>query len=141
LTTAARCSGATRRAQVPGCQSPRASSRSVLAWLTISHRGRSLIERWRSRRAKPAADKKPSWAERHLSRANVPVATGVGAAINLPGPFYLLALGDIAVGAYTNAEELALILIFNATMFLLLEVPLVGYVEIRQAVGGRRINS
>ena len=55
------------------------------------------------------------------------MAFAVGAAINLPGPFYLLALGDIATGAYTGVQELGLILVFNAIMFLLLEVPLVGY--------------
>ena len=51
----------------------------------------------------------------------------VGAAINLPGPFYLLALGDIATGGYSTAEQLGLIVLFNAIMFLLVEVPLTGY--------------
>ena len=51
----------------------------------------------------------------------------VGAAINLPGPFYLLALGDIATGDYSTAEQLGLVALFNAIMFLLVEVPLVGY--------------
>ena len=69
----------------------------------------------------------PSWAERHLSRANARVAFLVGAAINLPGPFYLLALGDIATGSYSSAEQLSLIVLFNAIMFLLVEVPLIGY--------------
>lgn len=50
----------------------------------------------------------------------------VGAAINLPGPFYLLALGDLATG-YTTAEQLIMIALFNAIMFILLEIPLVGY--------------
>ena len=51
----------------------------------------------------------------------------VGAAINLPGPFYLLALGDMATSGYSTAEQLGLIVLFNAIMFLLVEVPLVGY--------------
>ena len=51
----------------------------------------------------------------------------VGAAINLPGPFYLLALGDIATGDYSTAEQIGLVVLFNAIMFLLVEVPLVGY--------------
>jgi Sap, sulfolipid-1-addressing protein len=50
----------------------------------------------------------------------------VGAAINLPGPFYLLALGDMATGGYSTADRLGLIVLFNAIMFLLVEVPLVG---------------
>ncbi len=50
----------------------------------------------------------------------------VGAVINLPGPFYLLALGDIATGNYTTAEQLGLVVLFNAIMFVLVEVPLIG---------------
>jgi Sap-like sulfolipid-1-addressing protein len=103
----------------------------ALAWLMASRRGRSWLDDWRARhprrRARPEAHKGPSWAERHLDRANAAVTFVVGAAINLPGPFYLLALGDIATGDYTRAEELALILVFNAVMFVLLEVPLIGY--------------
>lgn len=49
------------------------------------------------------------------------------AVIHLPGPFYLLALGKIAQGSYSVLQQVALILLFNAIMFLLLEVPLVGY--------------
>jgi hypothetical protein len=55
------------------------------------------------------------------------VACAIGAAINLPGPFYVLALGEIAKGDYSRGAELGLILLFNAIMFLLLEVPLAGY--------------
>jgi hypothetical protein len=39
---------------------------------------------------------------------------------------YLLALGQIARGSYSTPEQIALILVFNAIMFVLLEVPLVG---------------
>ena len=41
---------------------------------------------------------------------------------------HLLALGEIAHGSYSTVEQAALILLFNAIMFALLEVPLVGYV-------------
>ena len=51
----------------------------------------------------------------------------VGGVINLPGPFYLLALGEIANASYSHGQEIGLILLFNLIMFLLLEVPLVGY--------------
>ena len=61
----------------------------------------------------------------------------VGAAINLPGPFYLLALGDIASGPYSTAEQLGLVLLFNAIMFLLVEVPLVGYLVQPEETAGR----
>ena len=99
----------------------------LLAWLLVSGRGRSWLDRWRSHHPRQRDDDAPSWAERHLGRANAAVAFGVGAAINLPGPFYLLALGDLASGDYGDAETVALILLFNLIMFLLLEVPLVGY--------------
>ena len=55
------------------------------------------------------------------------MAFAIGAAINLPGPFYVLALGEIATGDYTRRAEFGLILLFNAIMFALLEVPLAGY--------------
>jgi hypothetical protein len=101
----------------------------VLGWLMASDRGRALLTRWRGRhprRRERTADG-PSWAERHLDHANAAVAFAIGATINLPGPFYVLALGDIAAGDYGRTEELGLILLFNAIMFVLIEVPLAGY--------------
>ena len=94
----------------------------------VSDRGRALLDRRRARhpRRRPK-EAGPSWAERRLDRANAAVAFAVGAAINLPGPFYVLALGEIASGPYDTLTSLGLILLFNAIMFLLLEVPLVGY--------------
>jgi len=103
----------------------------LFAWLLVSRRGRQLIDGWRARHPRRRTPKRktkegPSWVERRLDRATAGIAFLVGAAINLPGPFYLLALGDIAHGPST-VEQLALILLFNAIMFLLLEIPLVGY--------------
>ncbi len=100
----------------------------LLASLMASNRGRALLDRWRSRHPRPPKEEKgPTWAERHLNRASARVAFAVGAAINLPGPFYLLALGDIASGSYSNPQQLGQIVLFNAIMFLLVELPLVGY--------------
>lgn len=100
----------------------------LLACLMASTRGAALLDRWRSRRPRRREHGQgPSWAERHLDRANARIAFVVGAAINLPGPFYLLALGDMSSGGYSTAEQLFLIVLFNAIMFLLVEVPLVGY--------------
>lgn len=98
-----------------------------LAWLMSSRRGGQIIARRRSRHPKPEKDASPSWAERHLSEASAWVAFVVGGVINLPGPFYLLALGEIANASYSHGQEIGLILLFNLIMFLLLEVPLVGY--------------
>jgi Sap-like sulfolipid-1-addressing protein len=102
----------------------------VLGWLMASGRGRALLDRWRRRHPhrRERTKEGPSWAERHLDHANVAVAFAIGAAINLPGPFYVLALGEIAAGDYGRSAEFGLILLFNAIMFALIEVPLAGYV-------------
>jgi hypothetical protein len=102
----------------------------LFAWLMSSRRGRALLSGWRSRHpSRRSRDEEgPSFAERRLAGATALVAFAVGAVINLPGPFYVLALGDIANGSYSSVQAFGLILLFNAIMFLLLEVPLVGYV-------------
>jgi Sap, sulfolipid-1-addressing protein len=112
----------------------------LLAWLMASARGNAILDRWRSRhrrRAKSTQEDRPSWAERRLGRASWRIALLVGAVINLPGPFYLLALGKIAHGGYSNPVQVVLILLFNAIMFLLLEVPLVGYLVRPEATAKR----
>jgi uncharacterized protein (TIGR03382 family) len=98
------------------------------SWLLVARRGRQLLDDWRARHPrKPKAPREgPSWVERRLDGASVRIAFLVGAAINLPGPFYLLALGDMASGP-TPLEQIALVLLFNLIMFALLEIPLVGY--------------
>ena len=120
--------GSTNSTPSPGTSIGAGLASLVLAWLMASRRGHALLDRWRGRH--PRRHEKqpgPPWAERHLNRANARVAFLVGAAIDLPGPFYLLALGDIATGSYSTAEQLSLIVLFNAIMFLLVEVPLIGY--------------
>ncbi len=104
----------------------------LFSWLMASDRGRSYLARRREhhprKHSQPKPQTGPSRIERTLSRASARTAFAVGAVINLPGPFYLLALGDISTGDYSSAQELGLILLFNAIMFLLVEVPLVGYI-------------
>lgn len=105
----------------------------LFAWLMVSSRGHTLIDRWRSRRKRrrgperTKAKQASSWAERRLGRASAKIAFLIGVAIDLPGPFYILAIGKIARGQYAPVEQVLLILLFNAIMFLLLEIPLVGY--------------
>jgi hypothetical protein len=55
--------------------------------------------------------------------------------INLPGPFGMLALGKIAHGGYSTLVQVLLILLFNAIMFLLLEVR--GYLLRREPTAER----
>lgn len=110
------------------------------AWLMASVRGSAMLARWRTdhrHRRKPKQQGGQTWAERTLGRASWKVAFLVGAIINLPGPFYLLALGQIARGGYSTVQQVALILLFNAIMFLLLEIPLVGYLVRPEATAGR----
>jgi len=120
--------GNTSSSPNPGTSIVAGAGALVLAWLMVSARGRALLDRRRARhpRRRPK-EAGPSWAERRLDRANAAVAFAVGAAINLPGPFYVLALGEIANGPYDSLASLGLIVLFNAIMFTLLEVPLVGY--------------
>lgn len=103
--------------------------------------GNALLDRWRTRQGrrggKTTQENEPSWAERRLRRASWKIAFLVGAVINLPGPFYLLALGKIANGGYGIVQQVGLILLFNAIMFLLLEVPLVGYLVWPEATARR----
>lgn len=115
----------------------------LLAWLMVSARGNAVLDRWRSRHRRHGKSKREegaSWAERRLGRASWRIAFLVGAVINLPGPFYLLALGKIARGSYSTFGQVALILLFNAIMFLLLEVPLVGYL-FRPETTARRVTA
>ncbi len=103
----------------------------MLAWLLGSSRGRALIESWRERRAikHPKKEKSGSpWMVRVLDRGSVKLAFLGGAILNLPGPFYLLSLGDIATGHYSTPQQILLVVLFNLIMFTLIEVPLVGYV-------------
>jgi hypothetical protein len=102
----------------------------LFAWLMVSARGHAMLDRWRSRHRRTHEVK----AGGSAAMGGAPPRRGVledrvphWAVINLPGPFYLLALGKIAQGSYSVLQQGALILLFNAIMFLLLEVPLVGY--------------
>jgi len=103
----------------------------ALAWLLGTKRGHARVESWREHRPhrhKEAKPKKDPWEERVLSDSGVPVAAIAGAVLNLPGPFYLLALGNMASHHYSTFEEVATILLFNLIMLILVEAPMVGYV-------------
>lgn len=71
------------------------------------------------------ADNEP-WADRILSKGSVPIVFASAMAINVPGAAYLIGLKDIAAAQSSTATSLGQILLFNAIMFLLAEIPLVG---------------
>ena len=110
----------------------------ALSWLTGSKRGRALIDDWRGRRKSRKDAKeikkhgelqeaKDPWTVRVLDRGSVLLAFIAGMILNLPGPFYLFALADIAEAKYSTVEAVVLVVVFNLIMFMLAEVPLIGY--------------
>ncbi len=102
----------------------------AFAWLLASKRGRALIERALAKHeAKhPKKEKTGSpWTVRVLDRGSVTLAFIAGAVLNLPGPFYLISLGNMAIAHYSTAEQISLVVVFNLIMFVLAEAPLIGY--------------
>ncbi len=110
----------------------------ALAWLTGSKRGRATIDDWRGKRKSRKEAKqikkhgelqeaKDPWTVRVLDRGSVLLALIAGMVLNLPGPFYLFALADIAEADYSTVEAIMLVVLFNLIMFTLAELPLIGY--------------
>lgn len=102
----------------------------LIALLIGTRQGAKLIDGWRRRRER-AHPKKPDrapWSERMLGNGSARVAFVAGAILNLPGPFYLIALGDIASAHYAPVVQGLIVLVFNLIMLLMVEVPMIGYV-------------
>jgi hypothetical protein len=68
-----------------------------------------------------------SITKRILAHGSPGTAFALGVVLNVPGIWYLVALNDIANNNRGAGAAVLLILLFNAIMFLLVEVPLVGY--------------
>lgn len=83
----------------------------------------------RKRKPKPKPDDapKPSLMQRTMSKDSSKLVFVAGMVLDLPGIWYLIGLKDIAIGGYTSSEKIALVLVFNAIMFSLIEVPLIAY--------------
>lgn len=81
--------------------------------------------------AEPAEQREP-WSQRILARGSVPIVFVAALAINLPGAAYLIALKDLATAHHSVAANVALVLLFNAIMFALAEVPLLGLIFARE---------
>ncbi|HEX7245986.1 MAG TPA: GAP family protein [Solirubrobacterales bacterium] len=97
----------------------------LVAYVLATDRDAGFSERRREKNAaKPQRD---PWSERVLSRGSAPIAFAVGVALNLPGAFYLVALKDIAQGESGLSSQVVAIVVFNLIMFVLAEVPLLGY--------------
>lgn len=107
----------------------------VFALFGVSRRGRELLGGERAARGRePARQRAPGRVGRvklragtALKRGSLPVAAGVGAALGLPGPFDLLAIGHLARGRYSTIAVVGLIAVLNLSKFLLIELPIVSY--------------
>ena len=97
----------------------------IVGFVLATDRDARLEARRQARQAeRPTRD---PWSQRVLNRGTAPIAFAVGVALNLPGAFYLVALKDIAEAQVGTGEQVLAILVFNLIMFVLAEVPLLGY--------------
>ena len=78
-------------------------------------------------RARSLRRSSESFTNRMLAHGSPKAAFTLGLILNLPGIWYLVALKDIAKANDGPVASVLLILLFNAIMFLLVEVPLIGY--------------
>jgi len=119
------------------------SSSSMMSWTAdLAVGGLALLaavalstradERMRARRAarravkhppKPVPEDHEPWSARILSKGSAPIVFAAGLAINVPGAAYLIGLKDIAAGHHPTGQVILLVLLFNAIMFLLAEIP------------------
>src|SRR4051812_48965278 len=100
----------------------------LLAVALATRADERLKEHRRSRApAKPASDPpRAPLTQRILARGSVPIVFAAGLAINVPGAAYLIALKDIAAGHHSTGAVVLQVALFNAIMFLLAEIPLLG---------------
>ncbi len=82
----------------------------------------------RTRRRRKRSRSRTPLTKRMLAHDSAKAAFAVGMILNLPGIWYLVALKDISKDHDGAVRAVLLILLFNAIMFLLVEVPLIGYV-------------
>jgi hypothetical protein len=66
-------------------------------------------------------------ATESLAHGSVLVAAAVGAALGIPGPFDVLALGRTARAGYSVLGALLVLVAFNLLKFLLIEIPILSY--------------
>jgi Sap-like sulfolipid-1-addressing protein len=84
--------------------------------------------RERKKKEKEAVEKGPSRVERVLGRGSPRITFLVGMVLSLPSVSYLAALHDLDDLNYATVPTILVILGFNVMTFILLEIPLVGYV-------------
>jgi hypothetical protein len=86
-----------------------------------------VLSRGRSERRRPKPDKGPSRWQRALGKGSARITFAVGVVLTLPGASYLASLTAISKLDYSTAETVLLVLLVNAIMLALIEVPLIGF--------------
>ncbi len=113
----------------------------VLAVLIASERGRAQLGRTvprirRRPRPSESADQsdgagaKGGWkssATSALARGSVMVALGVGVVLGVPGPFDVLALGQVVRASYALVPSIVIVVVFNLIKLMLIELPILSY--------------
>ncbi|MGO9823096.1 MAG: GAP family protein [Solirubrobacteraceae bacterium] len=100
----------------------------MLAIAFVFYTGR--MDRLRQRRAARKAakpDKGPPRWQRELSKGSPRVTFAIGALLTLPGASYLAGLNSIHKLHYSTPVTVVLVILFNAVMLWLLEVPLAAF--------------
>jgi hypothetical protein len=75
--------------------------------------------------SKPERDQ-PRW-QQELSKGTARTTFVVGAALNLPGATYIVALNKLSKLNYATATTVLVVIIFNLIQLLLIEIPLVAF--------------
>jgi Sap-like sulfolipid-1-addressing protein len=103
----------------------------VVAWIIRPSRqpkeGGWLAERRRRRKESKEDKGLPRW-QRTLSQGSARTTFVVGAVLTLPGASYLIGLHKIADSNPSTVGAIGAVLLFNAIMLALLELPLIGFV-------------
>jgi hypothetical protein len=95
----------------------------------LGQRKRASLDRTTQHGMPASAPKKSrnSITKRMLAHGSPKAAFALGLILNLSGIWYIIALKDIAKDNDGVVTAVLLILLFNAIMFMLIEVPLIGY--------------
>lgn len=96
----------------------------LVAGILATGRHERLVAQRRRRRS---AKERDPWPQRLLGLGSARIAFIVGVALNLPGLYYVVALGTIHEQSYSTVTVALLIIAFNLMMFALAEIPLLGF--------------
>ena len=69
----------------------------------------------------------PRW-QSALDKGSAPIAFAVGVVLSLPGASYIAGLTSISKQGWGTVVVVVVVLLFNAVMFALMEIPLLAYV-------------